>query len=607
MKRIRLFSSFVLILPLVSWYAILPTVGGRVEKTASFSQKVKTTESYYVFDEYKTLRPYTFDIIDVKFTQQSPAPRISPLSSDPGVTTANPFVLNPCPVDRGLPVPVAEFSANFKSLKDLGVWRVKLNGTWANPAYCHLANFPPCNIYCDVSGVSNWSEPFTFIITVFNDPPKWSISHSPTPAWNQTVTLNAGANDPDGGPLVYLWDIYQRPPGSTAVLTDRTTATPTIRFSNEKDIGEWRFKLDIDDDEGERRFVTHNLIVPNVPPNISINGATSIDVLETINLQVTPTTDVDGGTLDIVWDILESPPGASHGPQSGFTTGATLTIPTAEVDIGDWKFRATAKDNENASDSEEVIVKVRNLPPEINFVGESEIDIGQAIHVETTIVDDADGGDLTFQWDIVQAPQSSAILVQEAFAGGTGVAGAIIDIPTSFNDAGTWILRLKATDNDNSSNSEVIDDFVVVVDAPSEAKITGPAKIGALSFPLELSGDTSVDPDSPCPTQPDRCHDTLEPPVKSISPGIVSYTWSLIDVPFELWEKYPLGAIDEVFGVSAHASTMRLDSGDIEPGEWTFQLQVVDGEGNEAFTSFTVTVVDENGGPIQIVRELARH
>ncbi len=405
--------------------------------------------------------------------------------------------------------------------------------------------------------------------------------------------------------LDFKW-VFTRPDGSKINRTGRQTSVQMDDSQLPK--VDWKVTLTVTDPLGASNTNTRTFKVIGSPPNIGIAGLTSIDVLQKIHMRCDGSLDIDGGEMVIVWDIVESPPGSSHGPQSNWFTGVEPPkITTTESDIGRWKFKATATDNEGDTDTAEKVVNVNNLPPVIDLEGDNSITAGEPLKVETTIIDDEDGGDLSFEWDLIQAPKSAPIPVQAAFHFGTGLAGSSLEIPTTASFAGTWIVKLRAKDNDDSPNSETSAYFTVVVDGPPTAEITGPSEIGSLSFPLKLSGESSVDADSPCVTQPDRCHNTLEPPVREISPAIESYSWSLVDVPFELWNKYPLGSIDEVFGKDAHSATMELNFGDVEPGDWTFQLQVVDAEGSENFTNFAVSVVDENGRPTAIVNEPGRY
>ena len=599
---------------------VLVSVSGFAQdEYAYYDQKVKTTEEYYIYVKNGVDWVWGMECLVTDFTSSRTA-QIAPGSGDPGFSD-NILLRSDCEFPWLDGQVVFAFNVQFNSLQQLGTWTITCHGYGAVPLWydgygnAYGCEHYGCSLTCHVEVVYELSNNVILHITAWNDPPTASITHSPTPAWNRTVTLRANASDPDGGSLNYTWSVIQRPPGSTKTLNNPNSANPTITFNNDDDIGTWRFQLHVDDDEGERRTFPHQFNVPNVCPDISISGPRDIYVLDSIDLHVTPTTDEDGGNLDIVWDIVETPLNSSFTPQSNFYTGSSLpSITTTENDIGTWRFKATATDDEDppCTVDRPVTVVVNNLEPEIDLVGNRHISIGDTIRVETTILEDRDGGDLIFQWDIIQVPRSSAIVPQENFSGGSGGAGFYVEIPTGYDDAGTWIIRLVATDNEGDW---VDDEYTVLVDGPAEADISGPDTIGSLSFPLVLDGSGSLDPDSPCPGEADRCHDTLDGrPVAGISPGINWYYsgWSLIDVSLSdtstgYSDYYPLGGVDEVFGIPAHQETLNLDFDDMEPGVWTFQLDVIDAEGNEDSVDHTVTIIDAAGPPVAVTNGPARY
>lgn len=418
--------------------------------------------------------------------------------------------------------------------------------------------------------------------------------------------------------LTFEWT-FTRPDGTTFA---RTGISVIESFTDAQlPHGEtWTVQLRVTDRRGASgTSTTQRFRVIGSSPNIVLSGP-SVDALQRLTVSARntlgsrPLEDADGGPLEFQWRVVDAPPRGQFpightwpAPPSEFSAEAhEISFDTTERDIGHWTFECTARDNEGNTDVERVTVEVRNLPPEIDLVGESEIDVGEPIHLETTITGDRDGGDLTFRWEILQAPFGGAPV--GLYLHGVGAGASTIHIPTDFNSAGTWIFRLTATDDDSAPDSSLSEEFTVLVDAPPQAMISGPRTIGSLSFPLTLEGGDSRDPDSPCAERADRCHNTLDgEPVREISPPIVTYTWSLVDVPFEHWTAFPLGPVDEVLGVPAHGQNMTLEFRDLRSGDWTFRLEVRDGEGNEDSTTFTVTMVDENGPPIALPNAPARY
>jgi len=202
-----------------------------------YTQLVKTTEWYVIFCEDRYSWPYEWWIEDISFSPNPPA-QISPLSGDPGVITANPFKVEPCTIDSDNDGQAEiAVSSTFNSLKDLGFWSITFGGTWIDPSYCWDNYMFPCGIECDPNKAFTHEPPTTLYLLVYNDPPTANTYHSPTPAWNQPVTLHANASDPDGGPLVYRWSVIQKPWASMTNLVNPTSANPILPFSSDKDIG----------------------------------------------------------------------------------------------------------------------------------------------------------------------------------------------------------------------------------------------------------------------------------------------------------------------------------------------------------------------------------
>lgn len=574
-----------------------------------FNQLVKLKKDYYHYADDGTSWVFQATCNITAFQPETRSVVISPLSNDPKVNTATPLSRNACYLTKAPNGQiVGEYFLKFNSLKDLGTWTVTCDGQHIDPSYCYMGSAPPCNIICNPAYATNFKIPAVSHITVYNDPPTANLSHSPAPAWNQTLTLQDNAKDPDGGTLTYRWSILQKPPASSTTLSDDKVANPKLAFSSDKDIGAWKLQLYVDDNEGERKTFTHSFTVPNVKPDIKLSGG-SVDALQKLKLSANPTKDPDGGNLSFTWRVLKSPPKAQYVPNHTWKT-SSISFTTEEGDIGDWEFECVAEDNEKEKDTEKIALTVRNLKPDITFKGDPEIDIGQTIQVETTVLTDTDGGDLIFAWDIIQAPQNATPNVKKDYYTGTGTVYAALVIPTSkdVSYAGTWIFQLTATDNDNAKNSSFSKEYAIIVDAPPTADIQGPLQAQTKDFPIELKGDGSQDPDSPCVGTSHRCHKRLDgKPAQQISAGIISYAWSVLDVPPDHWGEYLPGPVDNVLGVPAIGDKLKLQYADLKPGDWTFQLQVKDKEGNTDSTTHALKVIEANTPPVAKLNGPARY
>lgn len=510
---------------------------------------------------------------------------LSPIAADPRVRTAEPMIHPTGPwmgcrdlnADRWCDM-YYDWRAN--SLLDVGTFTYNLGCTYTNNV----------NIFnCD-------PKENTLELTITNQPANVSTTMTGTPGIGNTITFNATGTDPDGGPLTYRWRIDQ-PATHAAILTTPNSSSVSIRFIDERDIHPlWKIVTDVDDDEGERITFSNSFSIPNLPPVIAIGGLSPIDALQPIALNASTTTDPDGGPpLTLRWDILQSPPGASLPPQSDYGGGASaINIPTTDRDIGTWRFKLTARDNEMAEATAVKEVIVRNQPPKITLSTPAsfEIDEGRTISVSNTTPDDPDGGTVTHDWELIQAPVAAGKTPGPSYA-----TGPTLSVPGA--QAGTWIFKLRATDNDRSANSEVTQEVQVLVDGPVTANVTGPER-SDVAKPLSIDGSGSLDADSPPVSVPNRGHVTSRPP-PVISPAIVSYQWSLVEVPIEHFPRFITGPVEYSLDVTNNTPKLNVGAGALRPGSWTFQLEATDAEGNVDSTVYTVLMLEPNSPPFAIL------
>ena len=397
-------------------------------------------------------------------------------------------------------------------------------------------------------------------------------------------------------------------PGGTINMSGKNTS----HTFSDSDIGTWSVRLTVTDTRGSSDTRIRSLEVRGSEPNISLSGPTEIDALQEVKILAEPTTDVDGGDLSFVWEVVSTPTSADIQPPGPVWTDSEISFVTNERDItlvagrtiGEWRFRCVAEDNERDTDAEEYVVHVRNLPPSINLLGVENLVVGEPIEVETTELEDPDGGDLSFEWDLIQVPISSGLFTQEAFQTSPDFyqpTGLQPSDDTGYSAAGTWVLRLRVADNEGE---EVEEEFTVLVDAPPEASLTGPEH-AAIETDFTLDASASRDPDSPddpeCPSDPDHCHETLDGRTATVSPGIVDFRWSLVDVPSEHLGTYVPGPVFDVLGVPGGGPTLSIPAGTLDVGEWVFQVEVIDGEGGSDWMQHTVNMVHLEGPPIAIV------
>lgn len=492
------------------------------------------------------------------------------------------------------------FNAYFGSLWDVRYYDIQCNGKkvqrgkkfwdkiWEEYRDCCRQGCQYCDPQCEED------IQVTFLLNVYNFPA--SISSMTVPATATCpgrIPVQAQASDSDGtwAPFPLFTWTATGPGGASASFVGASGWLDITR------VGTWQVRLDVDDDEGERTTQTRSVTATAGPFTSTVSGATSVPVLRVpIALQVASNA---CGTPTTTWDIVSAPPRAHLQPKTAYATGPSLTIvTTTDGDIGAWTFRAMTVLGAY-SDVKTYTVEVTNLPPRYDLATTGHVLVGEPVRLETKILDDDDGGALTFDWKLLQAPASAGVVPGAGFS-----TGPVVTFPTTAASAGTWVFELTVTDDDGASNSTVkTSPVTVLVDALPVANVSGPAYVETWS-PVTLDGSASLDPDSPCPDDPMRCHVTTSGLPQGISAGITSYAWS-VTPPMELWWRYPPGRVDDALLVDATGARLQLDG--LEAGDWVFALDVVDGEGNAAHAEIAVTVLPPDLPPVVILSPPARY
>jgi hypothetical protein len=219
---------------------------------------------------------------------------------------------------------------------------------------------------------------------------------------------------------------------------------------------------------------------------------------------------------------------------------------------------------------------------------------GASVFISNTTPNDPDGGSVAHEWELVQVPVSAGVSPGRNFRAGP-------DLTLTAPEAGTWIFKLYAVDNDNSPNSEATQQVMVAVDGPVTAKILGDENV-ALASPLVLDGSGSVDADAPLPcstAEPTCGHLTSASAVVDVV-GVAIYDWTLIDVPVEHAADFSPGPVEYIPGVTNGSPSLTIAAGKLRSGSWTFQLEVTDDEGNRSVTTHRVSILPPNTPPMAI-------
>ena len=275
-------------------------------------------------------------------------------------------------------------------------------------------------------------------------------NHAPTvnAGGDQTITLpnvaslNGSASDdglPAGSTLTTTWSKLSGP-GTVTFANPNVTVT-TAAFS---EAGTYQLRLTASDLQlTVSAEITVTVIPQNFPPTANAGADQTIELPNTASLNGSASDDglPAGSTLTTSWSKVSGP-----GAVAFANSNATITT-AAFSEVGIYILRLTATDSD-LSDSDEVQVTVlpQNYPPIVNAGADQTVTMPEAVTLNGTVSDDGlpAGGSLNSSWSKVSGP-------------GEVVFSSPSTTTTSatFCAAGTYVLRLTATDSQLSGSDEL--------------------------------------------------------------------------------------------------------------------------------------------------------
>ncbi len=390
-----------------------------------------------------------------------------------------------------------------------------------------------------------------------NDPPVANAGVEQNVITGDLVNLDGSASsDPENDPLTYAWAL-SRPAGSSAVLSDVSSVTPS--FTPDVD-GNYSVILVVND--GEFNSAPDSITVTastDDPPVADAGPDQSVSTGDLVNLDASASFDPENAVLTYSW-TLARPAGSSATLANANTATPSFT---ADV-IGN--FVATLVVNDGGQDSApaSVVISVSGSPPVANAGGNQSVIVPETVVLDGSGSFDPDGDTITFAW-VLSRPNGSTATLSDPSA---ETPSFDVDVP------GTYTATLTVNDGSQNSTPDVA---VITATAPA-SNVPPVAAAGNDATVVEgavvsLSGAGSFDPDG--------------------GPNPLSYAWSL---------SRPNGSAAVLSSLNTVTSSFTADI----PGVYTATLVVNDGADDSSPDSATFTVLANNpplakAGPDQTV------
>ncbi len=284
------------------------------------------------------------------------------------------------------------------------------------------------------------SDPDTVIISTNNTAPVANAGADQAPLVNDTVNMDGStSSDVDGDGLTFSWSFTSVPIDSTAALSDQAAVSPTFAVDLP---GTYVVQLIVNDSTVDSAPDTVSISTDNSPPVANAGADQAAFFGDTMTLDGSASSDVDGDGLTYSWSFSSVPAGSG-----AILTGSTTLNPTFAIDVsGDYVVQLIVNDGMEDSTPDTVIISTNNTAPVATAGADEEAPL---VNVEVTLngsaSSDVDGDGLTFRWSFSSFPVDSMAALSDT----TAVKPKFtVDLP------GTYVVQLIV--NDGTVNSEPV-------------------------------------------------------------------------------------------------------------------------------------------------------
>ena len=202
-------------------------------------------------------------------------------------------------------------------------------------------------------------------------------------------------------------------------------------------------------------------------------------VNDTVQLDGSASSDVDGDTLTFTWSLVSKPGGSS-----ATLSDTTVVKPTVDVDIaGTYILQLIVNDGTVNSAPDTVTISTENSAPVSHAGADQAVLVNDTVQLDGSTSSDADGDTLTFKWSFIFKPAGSmAVLSSKTTAKPT----------FKVDDAGTYIVQLIVNDGTDNSAPDTV---TIITENSAPVSNAGDDQTVEEGETVTLSGLNSTDPD----------------------------------------------------------------------------------------------------------------
>ena len=275
----------------------------------------------------------------------------------------------------------------------------------------------------------------------------------------QTVTLDGSkSTDADGDLLSYLWSFTLRPSGSTATLSNATAVKP--EFVADKP-GNYVIQLSVNDGKGNSAPDTVTINSENSKPVANAGPDQSVLVTQTVTLDGSKSSDVDGDSLTYLWSFTSRPAGSTAA-----LSDATALKPAFVVDKpGSYAVQLIVNDGKVNSSPATVTISTENSKPIANAGPDQTVFVAQTVILDGNESSDVDGDPLAYKWSFTAVPAGSSAALSNP---------SIVNPQFTADSVGVYVVQLIVNDGkiDSTPATVTITTNIQIIGVPNVVGMT---------------------------------------------------------------------------------------------------------------------------------------
>src|SRR5665647_579646 len=298
---------------------------------------------------------------------------------------------------------------------------------------------------------------------------------------NAVVTLDgSNSSDANRDPLTYAWTLTTKPAGSSAALTNSSSAKPafTADFA-----GAYVATLIVNDGKVDSPpdSVSVTVSVDNAAPVASAGLAQNVATGALVTLDGSASSDANRDALTYLWTLTNKPAGSN-----ATLSSPTSVQPTFIADMaGTYSASLVVNDGKlNSSNAAGVSITAvpANVAPVANAGVAQNVVAGAVVTLDASKSSDANGDALTYAWTLTARPAGSAAALSSSTSATPGFTADV---------AGTYVATLTVNDGKVNSNSVTVSISAALANVAPVAN-AGVAQEVAVNTLVTLDGSAST-------------------------------------------------------------------------------------------------------------------